>query len=488
MEGARDTRGWKKCWCLLAVLFWASYLQHNLYHTTLFAAFGAKGFWIFALFSASLAVALVSAVLFHTAVLGWFRLRRTALIAAAVSTLGTAALFLAPRLAGETIGVVVGLAGAVCYAVGFAGISLRAFVMLDFYSRQLGLKASLRLISIAFLAALVLFSSSVPSPFYAFAAVGGLGLSGAMQCLFGPLDGTARFPADSSSRDFGVYNRGWRLFYVAVFSAVFLHSILYAADPSLEFLGDAPLSLATSFLLLLALAVSLLASSSSKEGHYWRVVYLAGNGFLAVLLVGLLAVSFFSFVEEDFSVAAGIVLALLRVFDVLLLVGLVISSYSRKSDYVRSGSLYLLALYWLPTLFSYVLLPLAVGERSLDVSALLGPGSLLIAGMLAVALLALLAWLVAKSVPPEGPNGVAPGPENRREVCEALAQRFGLTLRESDVLYYASLGYSSKAIGESLFVAPGTVQSHTKRVYAKLGVHSKQELIELVNDAQTSST
>ena len=93
MEGARDTRGWKKCWCLLAVLFWAPYLQHNLYHTTLFAAFGAKGFWMFALFSASLAVALVSAVLFHTAVLGWLRLRRTALIAAAVSTLGTAALF-----------------------------------------------------------------------------------------------------------------------------------------------------------------------------------------------------------------------------------------------------------------------------------------------------------------------------------------------------------------------------------------------------------
>ena len=65
---------------------------------------------------------------------------------------------------------------------------------------------------------------------------------------------------------------------------------------------------------------------------------------------------------------------------------------------------------------------------------------------------------------------------------------FDELLRESDVLYYASLGYSSKAIGESLFVAPGTVQSHTKRVYAKLGVHSKQELIELVNDAQTSST
>ncbi|MZG29153.1 helix-turn-helix transcriptional regulator, partial [Adlercreutzia equolifaciens] len=41
--------------------------------------------------------------------------------------------------------------------------------------------------------------------------------------------------------------------------------------------------------------------------------------------------------------------------------------------------------------------------------------------------------------------------------------------------------YSSKAIAEKLFVAPGTVQSHTKRIYAKLGVHAKQELIELVN-------
>ena len=107
-----------------------------------------------------------------------------------------------------------------------------------------------------------------------------------MQCLFGPLDGTARFPADSSSRGFGVYNRGWRLFYVAVFSAVFLHGILYAANPSLEFLGDAPLSLATSFLLLLALAVSLLASSSSKEGTTGGSSILQGTDFSPSCLSG----------------------------------------------------------------------------------------------------------------------------------------------------------------------------------------------------------
>ena len=77
---------------------------------------------------------------------------------------------------GDGFGVVVGLAGAVCYAVGFAGISLRAFVMLDFYSRQLGLKASLRLISIAFLAALVLFFLFRSEPLLCFCCRGRLGI------------------------------------------------------------------------------------------------------------------------------------------------------------------------------------------------------------------------------------------------------------------------------------------------------------------------
>lgn len=53
------------------------------------------------------------------------------------------------------------------------------------------------------------------------------------------------------------------------------------------------------------------------------------------------------------------------------------------------------------------------------------------------------------------------------------------------MLYYVSLGYSSKIAGEKLFVAPGTVQSHTKRIYTKLGVHSKQQLISLVDESES---
>ena len=33
---------------------------------------------------------------------------------------------------------------------------------------------------------------------------------------------------------------------------------------------------------------------------------------------------------------------------------------------------------------------------------------------------------------------------------------------------------------ESLFVAQGTIKAHTSRIYRKLGVHSKEELFELL--------
>lgn len=41
-------------------------------------------------------------------------------------------------------------------------------------------------------------------------------------------------------------------------------------------------------------------------------------------------------------------------------------------------------------------------------------------------------------------------------------------------------GYSSARIQSELFIAAGTVNYHTRNIYAKLGVHSKQEVIDLV--------
>lgn len=67
--------------------------------------------------------------------------------------------------------------------------------------------------------------------------------------------------------------------------------------------------------------------------------------------------------------------------------------------------------------------------------------------------------------------------------CAKTAQRYGLSKREAEVLRYLSTGRTRAYIAEALFISESTVASHSKRIYQKLGVHSKRELMELVDSA-----
>lgn len=62
-----------------------------------------------------------------------------------------------------------------------------------------------------------------------------------------------------------------------------------------------------------------------------------------------------------------------------------------------------------------------------------------------------------------------------------IQESFGLSRRETDALRLAARSKSAKEIAESLFVAESTVNSHIKGIYRKCDVHSRQELIALVN-------
>ncbi len=64
--------------------------------------------------------------------------------------------------------------------------------------------------------------------------------------------------------------------------------------------------------------------------------------------------------------------------------------------------------------------------------------------------------------------------------CMELGDAYGLSLRERDVLKLLAQGYSAARIQAELYIAPGTVNYHTRNIYTKLGVHSKQEVIDLV--------
>ena len=62
-----------------------------------------------------------------------------------------------------------------------------------------------------------------------------------------------------------------------------------------------------------------------------------------------------------------------------------------------------------------------------------------------------------------------------------IADRAGLTQKEQDVAALLYRGYTNKRIAEVQCVSINTVQTHVQNCYRKLGIHAKQELIDLVD-------
>ena len=87
----------------------------------------------------------------------------------------------------------------------------------------------------------------------------------------------------------------------------------------------------------------------------------------------------------------------------------------------------------------------------------------------------------APAAQPEKPDdGMGSGRRDRLSVkCVAIARDYGLTNREFDVFVRLAHGRSGAFIADELTLSENTVKGHTKRLYAKLGVHTRQELIDL---------
>ena len=78
---------------------------------------------------------------------------------------------------------------------------------------------------------------------------------------------------------------------------------------------------------------------------------------------------------------------------------------------------------------------------------------------------------------------VAKAPERDFEArCREVAERFGLSPRELEVFMMLARGRDRAYIQERLVVSRNTVKAHVKHVYAKLGIHTHQELIDLVEE------
>lgn len=66
------------------------------------------------------------------------------------------------------------------------------------------------------------------------------------------------------------------------------------------------------------------------------------------------------------------------------------------------------------------------------------------------------------------------------DISDAVAKHYGLSGREAEVLQYLARGRSAKYIAEQLYISPETVRTHSRRIYTKTGVHTREELLSLI--------
>ena len=74
-----------------------------------------------------------------------------------------------------------------------------------------------------------------------------------------------------------------------------------------------------------------------------------------------------------------------------------------------------------------------------------------------------------------------------KAACSALAQEHGLSERETEVFTLLARGKTNQQVADMLVISPYTVRAHTRNIYAKLDVHSRGELSDLVSNRVKSA-
>lgn len=69
-----------------------------------------------------------------------------------------------------------------------------------------------------------------------------------------------------------------------------------------------------------------------------------------------------------------------------------------------------------------------------------------------------------------------------RRNAEEIQRQFMLSDRETEVLTLYALGLTQNKIAEELCISPGTAHTHIKRIYAKTDFHSRQDVLDYIEE------
>lgn len=73
------------------------------------------------------------------------------------------------------------------------------------------------------------------------------------------------------------------------------------------------------------------------------------------------------------------------------------------------------------------------------------------------------------------------------EKTAKAAEKFNLSPRETEVAMLLAQGRSLPFVQDKLYISAGTAQTHARHIYKKMGVHSRQEFIDAIQNAETTT-
>lgn len=69
-----------------------------------------------------------------------------------------------------------------------------------------------------------------------------------------------------------------------------------------------------------------------------------------------------------------------------------------------------------------------------------------------------------------------------RTQCEAIADTYLLSRRETEVMFLLARGYNAAYIQDKLYISKSTAKTHIGHIYRKLNIHNQQELLRMVEE------
>lgn len=238
----------------------------------------------------------------------------------------------------------------------------------------------------------------------------------------------------------------------------------------------------------LSLALSLgLMGLVGLTGRLDRAEFLLVSLLGAVQFAGIFIATFFS--ESLVAYGAGLMQASKSWFSAALFVLVLEDACEGGAACVRRVLVRFAVPVALSVGISYLAVPALVASLAIAYEGFWGTLSLAMGFFLGVLVFVFLSSMAVRSLPSEDDcQGQADRPavgESQptagvEAAARALGRERGCTAREQDVLALLVAGNTYKRVAELLDVTENTVQYHSKNIYRKFGVHTKQELVDLV--------